>query len=231
MLGSHDGNWRRPIPIFPLPNCVLFPGAVIPLHLFEPRYIEMMQAVAAQEPSSRLMAMALLRDGWESYYHTRRAPIHPVVCVGRVIQHEERPDGCFNLLLLGLRRATIVVETGEETYRKALLSPVEPGSGGCDEGRVRELLYRTVVNLHHHTRALSQSMIERIFGSAPTIDVLVDVLAYHLVPGEQASFKQSLLEERRAEARAKQLLSHLRERLGEGAVQPETPWPPAAHLN
>jgi Lon protease-like protein len=231
MLGSDDAIWRRPIPLFPLPNCVLFPGAVLPLHIFEPRYIEMLQMIAARSPAERLLAMALLRDGWEQHYHSKRAPIHPVLCVGRVIQHEELDEGQFNLLLLGLRRATIITETGDRLFRQALLSPIESNVPEFDDRRLRELLHRAVSAVSRHTGALSKSTIDQIFDSAPDADILVDVLAYHLIPGERIDFKQSLLEERHVPARAGKLMRHLREALAEADRHPEIEWPPPTHLN
>jgi Lon protease-like protein len=191
----------------------------------------MMNAVVGRAAGERLMAMALLREGWEPHYHTRKAPIHPVVCVGRVIQHEELPDGKFNLLLLGLRRATVVVETGERPYRQALLAPAEHDSADFDSERLRKLLHRAVEHVARQSGGLSAESIQRIFDSAPTTDVLVDVLVYHLVSAEPPAFKQSLLEEFHAPARAQKLLRHLREKLGQAPADPAAPWPPPTHLN
>jgi ATP-dependent Lon protease len=111
--------------LFPLPNVVLFPGAILPLHIFEPRY-RLMTADAVTGNS--LIAMALLRAGWERDYYGRPA-IEPVVCVGRIVAHERLADGKYNLLLQGQWRAKV---TGEETvgeleerYRRADLSPLD----------------------------------------------------------------------------------------------------------
>src|SRR5687768_2370471 len=68
------------VPLFPLPNVVLFPRAVLPLHIFEERYKTMAADALAGD---RLVAMALLRPGWEKSYYGRPA-IEPVVCVGTI---------------------------------------------------------------------------------------------------------------------------------------------------
>src|SRR5437588_601321 len=87
--------------LFPLPNLVLFPSVIQPLHIFEPRYRALMGDALADD---RLMALALLRPGWEEDYH--KAPtIYPVVCLGRIFQEERLADGRYNLLLHGLSPA------------------------------------------------------------------------------------------------------------------------------
>src|SRR4051794_16936820 len=94
------------VPIFPLPNAVLFPRCVLPLHIFEDRYKRM----AADVLGSHLqIAMALLERGWEKDYHGRPR-VDPVVCVGTILSHERLPDGRYNFLLQGHTRARIVRE-------------------------------------------------------------------------------------------------------------------------
>src|SRR5258706_10929956 len=83
------------LPIFPLPNVVLFPNVFLPLHIFEPRYREM---VADAVASDRMIGMVLLRPGWDRNYEGR-PPIYPIGCSG-VMTHVER---------LGHRRYNIVL--------------------------------------------------------------------------------------------------------------------------
>src|SRR5437588_1726053 len=83
------------VPLFPLPNVVLFPRAVLPLHIFEERYKAMMAGTLGGD---RQIAMALLKSGWEKNYHGKAA-LEPVVCVGRILTHERLPDGRYNFLL------------------------------------------------------------------------------------------------------------------------------------
>ena len=92
--------------IFPLPNVTLFPGAALPLHVFEPRYRELTREVLA---ARKIMAVARLQPGFESDYEGRPA-VFDVCGVGFVEQHSERPDGRFDILLRGLTRARIVAE-------------------------------------------------------------------------------------------------------------------------
>src|SRR5438270_7411228 len=92
------------VPLFPLPNVVLFPRAVLPLHIFEERY-KAMTAHALE--GDRQFAMALLRPGWEKNYYSKPV-IDPVVCVGRILTHERLEDGKYNFMLQGTTRARVV---------------------------------------------------------------------------------------------------------------------------
>lgn len=109
------------VPLFPLPNVVLFPRAVIPLHIFEQRYKAMTAEILAGK--SRI-AMALLKPGWEKNYYQRPA-IDSIVCVGRILSSEKLPDGNYNLLLQGTARARIVRELDGRPYRLAVLKPLD----------------------------------------------------------------------------------------------------------
>ena len=94
------------LPLFPLPNVVLFPNVFLPLHIFEPRYREM---VADALAGDRMIGMVLLRPGWEHDYEGR-PPVYPIGCSG-VITHVERlADGRYNIVLRGLERFRIVEE-------------------------------------------------------------------------------------------------------------------------
>jgi Lon protease-like protein len=102
------------IPLFPLPNLVFFPRTYVPLHIFEPRYREMVQAAAA---SHRMIGMVLLKEGWEADYEGAPA-IFAMGCVGRMMNMQRLSDGRLNILLQGLRRFEIQHEVGAESYRQ-----------------------------------------------------------------------------------------------------------------
>src|SRR5215471_4819338 len=90
--------------LFPLPNVVLFPHLVLPLHIFEPRYRQMTTDALAGD---RLLAMTLLKPGWESDYEGM-PEIYPIACLGRIQAEKRLPDGRLNLQLRGLTRIRIV---------------------------------------------------------------------------------------------------------------------------
>ena len=118
------------IPLFPLPNVVLFPGVFLPLHIFEERYRALTRDALAGD---RIIGMTLLRPGFEGDYNGR-PPIYPVGCAG-VISHSDRlPDGRYNIVLHGLSKFRIVEEMTDGEYRRARVdaadrsSPTPPAS-------------------------------------------------------------------------------------------------------
>lgn len=111
---AFDPSALSSLPIFPLPNCVLLPGGLLPLHVFEPRYRELTRDCLA---GHHLMGVARLRPGYESSYYGR-PPVFERCGVGRIICSEELPDGRFALLLRGVARVEIARELStDHTYR------------------------------------------------------------------------------------------------------------------
>ncbi len=106
---------RQPVPVFPLPDVVLFPHAVVPLHIFELRYRTMLRDALAGE---RLIAMALLKPGWEHDYFGSPA-FHSLGCLGRCEAVEWLPDERYDIRLLGLARVRFGATEREFPYRQA----------------------------------------------------------------------------------------------------------------
>ncbi|HSN68269.1 MAG TPA: LON peptidase substrate-binding domain-containing protein, partial [Thermoanaerobaculia bacterium] len=104
-----------PLRLFPLPNLVFFPNTRLPLHVFEPRYRQMVSdAIDSGEP----IGMVLLRPGWEEAYY-RSPPIYGVGTLGVIEQVEPLEDGRYNILLNGQVRYRIVEEAPAVVYRTA----------------------------------------------------------------------------------------------------------------
>lgn len=108
------------IPIFPLPNVVLFPNVCLPLHIFEPRYREMVKDALA---SDRIIGMVLLQPGFEANYEGRPR-VYPVGCAGVITHSEPLPDGRFNIVLRGLEKFRMVGEDESRPYRLAHIEAV-----------------------------------------------------------------------------------------------------------
>lgn len=85
------------VPVFPLPHTVLFPGALMPLHIFEGRYQAMLRDVM---DGDRLIAMALLLNCSKSEYDAK-PPFHSTVCVGHVLEARKLKNGRSNIVLIG----------------------------------------------------------------------------------------------------------------------------------
>jgi uncharacterized protein len=112
------------LPIFPLPDVVLFPDATLPLHVFEPRYRTLTRDVLRGD---RVIAMARLKPGFEPDYDGR-PPVFELCGVGRVVKDVQQPDGRYNLVLRGVARVRIVEELEpERPYRMVRAELVEDG--------------------------------------------------------------------------------------------------------
>jgi Lon protease-like protein len=124
------------IPVFPLPNVVLFPKTYLPLHIFEPRYREMVADAADQ---GQCIGMALLKEGWEGEYY-RNPAIFPIGCVGRLVSLQPLEDGRSNILLYGIERYEIVQEFYEKSYREAAITIKRPPAGPSLDPALRTAL-------------------------------------------------------------------------------------------
>lgn len=117
-------NFSRPIPLFPLDHVTLLPQQLIQLHIFEPRYLQMVEHALA---TSCQLAMAVFDgDEWRSGDHPRPR-LKRAVCVGHILQKRELPDERCNIVIQGVCRARIVEESRASEgrlYRQALLEPV-----------------------------------------------------------------------------------------------------------
>ncbi|MEO8432013.1 MAG: LON peptidase substrate-binding domain-containing protein [Acidobacteriota bacterium] len=109
----------RQIPLFPLPGVVLLPGTLLPLHIFEPRYREM---VAHALAGDRTIGMALLKADLE--IDGGRSPIHAIGGAGEIVDSERLDDGRYNILLEGRFRYRVVSETPGTPFRIAEVEEV-----------------------------------------------------------------------------------------------------------
>jgi uncharacterized protein len=186
------------IPIFPLPNVVLFPNVFLPLHIFEPRYRQMVEDALKGD---RIIGMVLLRPGWEGKYEGR-PPVYPVGCAG-VITHAERlPDGRFNIVLRGMEKFRVTAEDNSRAYRLAevesISEPPTENSRAEMRGERRRLEALLVPQPEGHGPSRSSGRHEFVEGRDPKVpssmpdEDLVNALAQYLEfePVE----KQALLE-------------------------------------
>jgi uncharacterized protein len=192
ILGMNpEANLNEPpeftAPLFPLPEVVLLPSAVMPLHIFEPRYRVMTADALA---GRRQIAMALLKQGWEPDYFQAPA-LEPVVCVGRILNCEMLPNGNYNLLLQGELRGRIAEEIRQRPYRMARIRPLEVTAATGDEladcrRRLEEIvrspgLLGTDIGRH----------LRKIVLSPLPIGEIADLLAFNFL--EDAAAKQAVL--------------------------------------
>jgi Lon protease-like protein len=190
------------VPLFPLPNVVLLPRAILPLHIFEERY-KTMTADALR--GRRQIAMALLRPGWEkSYYGSPE--IEPVVCIGAILSHERLPDGKYNFLLQGQQRAKVVSEIGGDLpYRVAQLQPLlETKILEIDLSAARQRLEAFFASARSAGIGIARQFRHMLSSPLATADI-ADLIAFNLL--EDVELKQSLLADTDVRKRVETIVS------------------------
>lgn len=105
------------LPLFPLPNVVLFPNVFLPLHIFEPRYRDMVSDALAGD---RMIGMTLLKPG-RTLDPAEPPPIYPIGSSGLIAHVEELSDGRYNIVLRGVERFRILREDSSLAYRRAVV--------------------------------------------------------------------------------------------------------------
>ena len=188
------------LPLFPLPNVVLFPNVFLPLHIFEPRYREM---VADAIASDRLIGMVLLRPGWQSDYEGR-PPVYPIGCSGVVTHVERLQDGRYNIVLRGLERFRILEEDHAKSYRRALVEPLADTPPTAED---RPALRACRAKLESLLTPADRASAEAKMPSAMADEDLVHALAQYL--DLEPLEKQALLEHGCLRSRAQTLVELL----------------------
>lgn len=200
-------NFMRPLPVFPLPGCVLLPHGAVPLHIFEPRYRRMTRDAL---DSFGLIAMGLFEGPvTEKEYESGRPPLRPHVCVGHIEQYKPVEDGRYMLLLRGLCRARIVEEIDNDPYRTFFLEPTdleqEPEEEFHEQRKQLEALLsdplmKTVQGVDEVGSLLAQGHL------IPT-PALVDIVAMQVC--DDAEQRYPILAENNAHRRCVRLTAHL----------------------
>jgi Lon protease-like protein len=196
------------IPVFPLPNVVLFPDVMLPLHIFEPRYRQMVRETSEKTPP--LIGMALLRGNWQEQYEGR-PEIFPVCCAGEMARVAPLADGRFNIMLRGVRECRLKEEVYDagKLYRQFVVEWLRPEK------------QTVVAALRQDLKKLLDAYLQKNetvqkFLNDPTVEdeFFVNFFAFHLdlLPIE----KQSLLEAGSLAERATLLRDMLDFKLTEG---------------
>lgn len=191
------------VPLFPLPNVVLFPSVFLPLHIFEPRYREMVSDALAGD---HVIGIALLKPGWEPDYEGR-PPVFDIGCSGVITHFERLDDGQYNIILRGLERFRILEEDHQRPYRLASVEPiVERTIEAADREELREVRHRLGAMLSAESERDSPTLSPDM-NDCDTINALAQYL--ELEPLE----KQALLERNCLLTRAQALVELLEMKL------------------
>ncbi|MBW4444587.1 MAG: LON peptidase substrate-binding domain-containing protein [Plectolyngbya sp. WJT66-NPBG17] len=202
----------RELPLFPLPDLVLFPGRPLPLHIFEFRYRMMMNTILDGDR----------RFGVLMWDQAKGQPA-PVGCCAEIVQFQRLPDDRMKVLTLGQQRFRVLEYTREKPYRVGLVEWIE------DHPPVQDLrpLAKDVNQLLHDVVRLSEKLSGQDIELPEEIPDLPTELSYwiasnlHNVPDEQ----QSLLELQDTQARLEreaEILTSTRNHLAARTVLKDT---------
>jgi Lon protease-like protein len=191
------------LPIFPLPHVQLFPHALVPLHVFEPRYRELVRDCLKGDQQ---MALAMLIPGNEDAYY-ERPPVHAICGVGRIIAHDPLPDGRSNILLRGEHRARILEELPpKESYRLVRAEPLADVIPATLDPETDKTLVLLADQLAQRLPAGGETL-RQLARSVAGPGALTDVLSAALVT--DADERQRLLAELDVGKRAEAVIAHL----------------------
>lgn len=187
------------LPVFPLPRLVFFPGTMLPLHIFEPRYRTMIQHCLA---THRSLAVAMLLEGpLDEHQHS---PFAPVAGVGVIVDHEELPDGRFNILLRGDARVRLAELPFFPPYRRARAEIIDDLPGEVPETERTTL--QTLVSAFLRDFRIKNPSFEFESSDGP-FEQQIAHIASQLVASPEA--KQRILEARSAPERCALLIEQL----------------------
>ncbi|MEN0019397.1 MAG: LON peptidase substrate-binding domain-containing protein [Planctomycetota bacterium] len=228
-------NFGKPIPIFPLDSVSLLPQQVLPLHIFEPRYRQMVEAAL---DGSGQIAMATYAEEAAETPPLSQPPVRPAVCVGQIVQHEKLPDGRFNLLLQGVCRATILSESEpdeQRLFREAMLEPaMDPDAEEAAEAmdNLRRWIEHNLETGPLAHLAAAESLLPYLRNEDVPSNAVLELIAFALTT--EGNIRYELLAESSAMARVAILrrdLDRLASTIARAELQAKVKWPKGCSWN
>jgi ATP-dependent Lon protease len=175
------------VSLFPLPNVVFFPGTVLPLHVFEPRYRLMTERALA---GNKQICVVWIRDRRRVDEHGH-PPICQVACVGEIIKHQALPDGRHNIVLSGKARVALEELPFTPPYRRARARVL-----GSTDARISDTDIAALISIATRFAARVRMSGPLEFTLPPTYEpgLLADACANALVidPGERQRVLETL---------------------------------------
>lgn len=184
-------NFGRPMPLFPLDQVALLPQQVRPLHIFEPRYRQMVEH--ALDGAGQIALAVFERRPRNQAEYLGNPPIRPAVCVGQIVQHEKLSDGRYNVLVQGICRARVLHEMpheGERLYRAAMLEPIGPE--GVDEGLlvgVRGRLEQCLSEGEISQMRRAREIVEFIRNERIPTSALMEVISFTMISDPAVQYR------------------------------------------
>lgn len=186
MMNYEPGSQFAEVPIFPLPDVVLFPGAVLPLHIFEPRYRTMVESALSTD---RLICMVNVIEDKPNDALGHPA-IRDIAGLGEIIDHERLPDGRYHLMLMGRCRVNLKELAFLPPFRRACASVLT--SHGPEPDETERAVLQTAIQ--HRISRVRTRHPDFAFEYPDTLPVsqVVDLCGQYLIT--DGDIRQKLLE-------------------------------------
>lgn len=124
----NDISLPKNIPLFPLPGVLLLPGGMLPLHIFEQRYLQMFRDALQGQA-----IIGMIQTSSDQPYQSR-PPVYTTGCTGKITHHEDTADGRMLITLQGLCRFNIIREHDDDNlYRTAEVDYLPSGNTDMED--------------------------------------------------------------------------------------------------
>ena len=210
-MNNGDVSLPDEVPVMPLPGAVLFPHALLPLYIFEPRYREMLEHALRRD---RMFSVALIKPScpeWqarEDFFHFATVGLIRA-CVGR-------GDGTSNLVLQGLHRVRFTSFEQETPFPVAKIDLVESSDDTTVE---TEALGEKVLELYRKLKRAERQLppkVDRYLEQLGDLEMLADLVASTFV--DDPLRRQKMLEEQSVNQRLRLLITFLQDEIGSAAA-------------
>ena len=200
-------DFKNAFPVFPLPGVVLLPHTIQAMHIFEPRYLQMIADCMESMDEGELgcadpIAIATFENATDQDPDSP-AVVRPAVCVGRIVQHQALQDGRQNILVQGVCRARIMAleDAGMSCpYRRGILEAVDVFSQGDLPGLIREQLQSLLQGPRLKRLIAVDSVLDWIGRDDIPTTALIELISFTMIHDEETRY--ALLEESDPSARA-----------------------------
>ena len=208
---SHAVELPTTVPVMPLPAVLLFPNALLPLHIFEPRFRQMLEHALS---SDRMFCVALVRP--ERHHWRTSADFFHISTIGLIRACVGRGDGTSDLILQGIRRVRFTGFDQETPFPIARLQPLKTRTRlTVETDALAAKVLEFYAQLKNSGRELPEK-IDRYLSEMTDPEMLADLLASTFI--NDAARRQQLLEELDLNQRLRLLIQYLREEGGSAAA-------------
>jgi Lon protease-like protein len=199
------------VPVMPLPGALLFPHALLPLHIFEPRYQEMLELALSEH---RMFCVALVKPQRAQWKST--GDFFPIAGVGLIRACVGRADGTSNLILQGLRRVRFSAFEQSVPFPIAHIEPLESQATSSVE---TDALGAKVIDLYSRLKENGRQLPEKVdeyLSRLGDAEMLADLMASTFI--NDPFRRQQVLEELAVNQRLRLVIQYLREETGGAAA-------------